>query len=85
MLKKYVVELKTATGEWQNGYGDFIEAESPQEAASLFMDWQREQIIENINLFDDLNLEEELAKADNELYRVLLDTNVVEIFVGNEF
>lgn len=84
-MKKYVVELKTATGEWQNIYGDFIDAESPQEAASLFMDWQREQIIENINLFDDLNLEEELAKADDELYRVLLDANVVEIFVGNEF
>lgn len=84
-MEKYIVEFKTATGEWQNGYGDFIEAESPQEAASLFMDWQREQIIENINLFDDLNLEEELAKADDELYRVLLDANVVEIFVGNEF
>lgn len=84
-MKKYVVEFKTATGEWQNGYGDFIEAESPQEAASLFMDWQREQIIENINLFDNSDLEEELAKADNQLYRVLLDTDVVEVFVGNEF
>lgn len=84
-MKKYVVEFKTATGEWQNGYGDFIEAESPQEAASLFMDWQREQIIENINLFDNSDLEEELAKADNQLYRVLLDTDVVDVFVGNEF
>ena len=84
-MKKYVVELKTATGEWQNVYGDFIEAESPQEAASLFMGWQREQIIENINLFDGAVLEEELAKANDGYYRVLLGTDVVEVFVGNEF
>lgn len=85
-MEKYIVEFKTATGEWQNGYGDFIEAESPQEAAGFFMDWQKEQIVENINLFDNLDLEEELAKADDGCYRVLDDDrNVIGIFIGNEY
>lgn len=81
----YIVEFDTGN-EWQDIYGDYIKGESPEEAASLFMDWQREQISNNQFIKD---LDKAIEEANEGLYRVLelQDGERVEVlrFVGKEY
>lgn len=47
-MKKFRVEfLNEETGEWYDPYGDYINAESAEEAEELFWDWFQEQSIQN--------------------------------------
>lgn len=49
-MKKFRVEfLNEETGEWYDPYGDYINAESAEEAEKLFWDWVLDQYTQNDN------------------------------------
>lgn len=55
-MKKFIIEyLYEEEGQWDDMYGDYIDAENAEEAMELFLDWAREQYIQtnNYDIFDE--------------------------------